>query len=128
MTTPSSSNALGSDDENLLDRFQVQEAAQTNKRKRKMAMQEDIEEMMYGFGDVWPPNPESVELVESMVVKYIEDLARRAKEVSELRGKLDKECFMYVVRKDRSKFTRVCQLLTANEELKKAQKTELKES
>ena len=97
------------------------------KRQRKSDMSTDIEEMMYGFGDTWPPNPDCVTLVESVVTRYIEDLALRAKEISDLRGKMDKECFLYVVRKDRSKFSRVCQLLKANEELKNAQKTELKE-
>lgn len=97
------------------------------KRQRKSDMNSDIEEMMYGFGDSWPPNAECVGLIESLVTRYIEDLAVRAKEISDLRGKMDKECFLYVVRKDRSKFSRVCQLLKANEELKNAQKTELKE-
>ena len=98
------------------------------KRQRKSDMNSDIEEMMYGFGDSWPPNTDCVDLIESLVTRYIEDLAQRAKEISDLRGKMDKECFLYVVRKDRSKFSRVCQLLKANEELKNAQKTELKEA
>jgi transcription initiation factor TFIID subunit 13 len=115
------------DDGDLLDRYQCPSEGAV-KRKRKTAMQNDIEEMMYGFGDQWPPKEESVDLIENVVTKYIEDLAYRAKEVSDLRGKLDKECFMYVVRKDRSKFSRVCHLLAANEELKNAQKMELKES
>ena len=118
------------EDVDLLDKFQSCEdpVPKEGSKKRKTAMQNDIEEMMYGFGDNWPPNEDSVRMIECMTTKYIEDLAERAKEVSELRGKLDKECFMYVVRKDRSKFTRVCQLLSANEELKTAQKLELKEA
>ena len=103
-------------------------AEPAQKRQRKPDMNSDIEEMMYGFGDSWPPNAECVGLIESLVTRYIEDLAQRAKEISDLRGKMDKECFLYVVRKDRSKFSRVCQLLKANEELKNAQKTELKEA
>lgn len=116
------------DDDTLLSKFEKPTPTPTAKRQRKTAMHSDIEEMMYGFGDNWPPNQQSVSLIECMVTKYIEDLAVRAKDVSDLRGKMDKECFMYVVRKDRSKFTRVCQLLKANDELKNAQKMELKES
>lgn len=115
------------DDDASLSKFERPTQAPAAKRQRKTAMHNDIEEMMYGFGDNWPPNQESVSLIECMVTSYIEDLAVRAKEVSDLRGKMDKECFMYVVRKDRSKFSRACQLLKANDELKSAQKMELKE-
>lgn len=40
-------------------------------------MNQDIEEMLYGFGDEWPPNSETVVLVEELVKDYIEDLALR---------------------------------------------------
>lgn len=91
-------------------------------------MYDDIEEMMYGFGDNWPPNSQSVELMEKLVANYIRSLCHKAQEVSDISGgKLDKECFMYVVRKDRRKFTRAYGLLKANEELKRVQKYEMKE-
>lgn len=90
-------------------------------------MYNDIEEMMFGFGDQWPPNEESVKMVETIVTNYIEDLTVRAAQISTLRGKLDKECFMFVVRKDRRKFSRVHHLLKANEELKSVQKMEMKD-
>jgi hypothetical protein len=66
-------------------------------------------------------------MVEKLVEQYIESLAHRAEAVAELRGKLDKECFMFVVRKDRLKFNRVHRLLQANEELKNARQVEFKE-
>ena len=100
----------------------------SGKRVRKSKMHEDLEEMMYGFGDAWPPNPESVQVVENIAVRYIQDLAARAKQVAEVRGnKLDKDCFLYIIRKDRPKFARACQLLKTNEELKSVQRLELKE-
>ena len=40
-------------------------------------------------------------------------------------GKLDKECFLYRVRKETAKFSRVNQLLSAHEELKQAQDMQL---
>ena len=89
-------------------------------KKRKFTS--DIEEMMFGFGDCWPPNKKSVELVESLVVQYIENLSIRASKIGELRGNLDKECFLYLVSKDRRKFQRVCKLLDTNEEIKSVQK------
>lgn len=103
-------------------------SSMAKRQRTKFHMYEDLEEMMYGFGDSWPPNQESVELMEKLVVNYIRNLCSRALEVSDLAGiKLDKESFMYVVRKDRRKFNRAYALLKANEELKKVQKYEMTE-
>lgn len=95
--------------------------------RRDSKFYNDIEDMMFGFGDEWPPDSNAVCLLESLVVSYVEDLAGRALEIADLRGKLDKECFMFLVRKDRKKFSRVHKLLKSNEELKSVQKIELKE-
>lgn len=82
---------------------------------------QDLEEMLFGFGNAdWPPNTETVLLVENLVKQYIEDLCLRSMNIAEIRGKLDRECFMYLVRKDRRKFNRIQTLLQANEEIKKA--------
>lgn len=103
----------------------VSVGAQRSKRRRT---HEDIEEMMYGFGDSWPPHPDSVKLMEEFINEYIEDITFRAMKVSELTGSLDKDCFLYVVRKDRKKFNRVHKLLSAFDEIKKVQKLEMKET
>lgn len=94
---------------------------------RKSKIYNDLEEMMYGFGDTWPPDPQSVELLEQLVVEYIEDLTAKAVNIAEMTGKLDKDCFMYLVRKDRKKFNRVHQLLTTNDYIKKAKEEISKE-
>ena len=80
----------------------------------------DVEEMMFGFGDAWPTDAESAKLVETLVVQYIEDLVVKAAEVAQIRGQFDKECFMFLARHDRRKFTRICKLLETHEDLKKA--------
>jgi len=96
-------------------------------------MKEDLEEMMYGFGsEEWPPDPDAVSLMEVMVTNFIEDLTSRAQNVADLTGaagsgKIDKECFMYLVRKDSKKFNRVHRLLQINEEVSNTNKQELKE-
>jgi transcription initiation factor TFIID subunit 13 len=105
----------------------IQSTAREPNKSRDKKFYSDIEEMMFGFGDEWPPDANAVRLLESFVVSYIEDLADRALDIAELRGKLDKECFMFLVRKDRKKFSRVHKLLKSNEELKTVQKVELKE-
>jgi hypothetical protein len=71
------------------------------KNASRYGLYEDLEEIMFGFGDSWPPEPDSVELMEKIAVQYIKDLCVRALQVSSITGKLDKECFMYQVTKPR---------------------------
>ena len=100
-------------------------------RKRKAGtMVGDIQEMMYGFGDThFPSNEDSVALIQSLITNFIEDLTWRASEVADIRSKdgLDKESFLFLVRKDKVKFNRVFKLLKANNELKAAQKLQIRE-
>ena len=53
-------------------------------------------------------------------------VAKRACTISELKGKLDADCFLYLVRKDKKKFSRATQLLKTNEEIKVVRKMKLK--
>lgn len=101
----------------------IQEAEGPPRKKARGPLSNDIADMLFGFGDSWPPNSQTVNLVEALVTEYIKDLGARALQVADLRpnGKLDKECFLYLVRKDRSKFQRVNKLLVANKEIKQAQ-------
>lgn len=101
--------------------------SQRRSRKSKYHLYEDIEEMMFGCGDTWPPQAESVELMEDLVVKYIHQLCQRAQEVADFTGKLDKQCFLYAVRCDQRKFSRAVALLKANSELKSTQTTVIAE-
>lgn len=80
-----------------------------------------IADMLYGFGDQWPSNKETIKLVDILAQQYIHDITTRAVEVAELRGSvLDKDCFLYVVRQDKPKFARAQYLLKKNEEIKEA--------
>ena len=90
----------------------------------------DIEDMLFGFGDAWPADAAVVLAIEDMVTAYIRDLTLRAMKVAECRpgGKLDKECFMFLVRKESHKFKRVHRLLQTNEELKQAKRIEIASS
>ena len=88
------------------------------------SLYEDLQEMMFGFGDDWPPDHESIVFLEKLVTEYVEDFTYRALQLSEITGTLDKECFMYLVRKDRRKFNRIHQLLTSNEEIQNVKNSE----
>ena len=79
---------------------------------------------MYGLGDEKNPYKDSVELVEQIVLKFVSDLVLKAQEVGSrgTGGKVAIEDIVFVLRKDRAKFARVRELLTVNDELKKAKK------
>ena len=96
--------------------------------KERSKLTGSIEEMMFGFGDEWPPNRDSVNAVEALALSYIQDLCLEALEVAGRNGKLDKECFLYLVRKEKAKFNRIDKLLRTNEELKEVQKVALAEN
>ncbi|XP_049410230.1 transcription initiation factor TFIID subunit 13-like [Solanum stenotomum] len=91
--------------------------------KRKRAMfQKDLQRMMYGFGDVINPIPETVALVEDIVVDYVTDMAHKAQDIATKRGKLLTEDFLFLIRKDSAKLNRCRELLSMHEDLKKARK------
>ncbi|CAD6238571.1 unnamed protein product [Miscanthus lutarioriparius] len=96
-------------------------SATTLKRKRGV-FQKDLQHMMYGFGDDPNPLPETVALVEDIVVEYVTDLVHKAQNVASKRGKLLTEDFLYLIRKDLRKLHRATELLSMNEELKQARK------
>lgn len=78
--------------------------------------------MLYAFGDVPVPRPDTVSLLEDMVTTYIADLTVQAYRVSRKRGKIRTEDLMYILRKDHKKYARMEELLYMNDELKKARK------
>ncbi|GFQ02450.1 transcription initiation factor TFIID subunit 13 [Phtheirospermum japonicum] len=91
------------------------------KRKRGM-FQKELQHMMYGFGDDPNPLPETISLVEDIVVEYVTDMVHKAQDVATKRGKLLTEDFLFLIRKDLPKLNRCTELLSMNEELKQARK------
>mmetsp|Transcript_19076 Transcript_19076/g.36456 ORF Transcript_19076/g.36456 Transcript_19076/m.36456 type:complete len:142 (+) Transcript_19076:734-1159(+) len=94
----------------------------TIKRKRGLFTR-DLRPMLFGFGDVANPLPETVELVEELVTDYVTDLMHKALEGSAAqRGRLAHQDIVFLVRKDERKYNRCLELLEMNEELKRARK------
>ncbi|CAK8572732.1 unnamed protein product [Lathyrus sativus] len=93
----------------------------SSKRKRGV-FQRELQHMMYGFGDDPNPLPESVALMDDIVVEYITELVHKAQDIGSQRGKLSVEDFLYLIRKDLPKLNRCTELLSMNEELKQARK------
>ncbi|GMI93997.1 TBP-associated factor 13 [Hibiscus trionum] len=96
--------------------------SETSFKRKRGVFQKDLQHMMYGFGDDPNPLPETVALVEDIVVEYVTDLAHKAQDIGSNRGKLSVEDFLYLIRKDLPKLNRATELLSMQEELKQARK------
>ncbi|CAO2599764.1 Transcription initiation factor TFIID subunit 13 [Lemmus lemmus] len=70
--------------------------------------------MMYGFGDDQNPYTESVDILEDLVIEFITEMTHKAMSIGR-QGRVQ-------VEDDPRKFARVKDLLTMNEELKRARK------
>ena len=92
-------------------------AARGARTKRQKRFRKEVASIMYGFGDAWNPLKESVDLLEKLSVEYIHRLTHRAAEVAAVRGKLDTESFVFLIRKDPKKMGRVRELLKMFEEI-----------
>lgn len=96
-----------------------------------------VASVMYGFGDVWNPLPETIELMNRIVIEYIEEMVccfvlyrialiilfqTRASLNAALKGKLTVPCLLYALRHQQQKYNRVNQLIKMNKELNKHRK------
>jgi len=76
--------------------------------------------MMYGFGDVISPLPESLDIMEELVFEYVQHMTMKAMQVSAKRGRFITEDLIFLVRKDKKKHARAKELLFMWEEIRKA--------
>lgn len=95
--------------------------AEGGQGKRKRLFSEELRCMMYGFGDDQNPYTESVDILEDLVIKFITEMTHKAMSVGR-QGRVQVEDIVFLIRKDPRKFARVKDLLTMNEELKRARK------
>lgn len=117
---PSSSNSNLSQNDPIQQQLQINSNLQTQSAGGKLYGKE-LRCMMYGFGDDRNPYTESVELLEDLVLKYINETTRKAMDVGRT-GKITVDDIMYLIRRDKRKCARVKELLLMNEELKKSRK------
>ncbi|KAG8178963.1 hypothetical protein JTE90_013119 [Oedothorax gibbosus] len=89
--------------------------------KKKRLFSKELRCMMYGFGDDQNPYTESVDLLEDLVIEFITEITHKAMEIGRT-GRVQVEDIVFLVRKDPRRYARVKDLLTMNEELKKARK------
>jgi transcription initiation factor TFIID subunit 13 len=100
---------------------QQESSDQQSGDKKKRIFSKELRCMMYGFGDDQNPYTESVDMLEDLVIQFISEIAHKAMEIGR-QGRVSVEDVMHLVRRDPRKFARVKDLLSMNEELKKARK------
>ncbi len=76
---------------------------------------------MHGSGDDTNPYNETVELVEELVIQFITEMTLKAMEVGKS-GRVHVNDVVFIIRKDRKKYSRVKDLLTMKEQIDKAKK------
>lgn len=103
----------------LEDEEQTLETSSVAGRRRFFS--KELRCMLYGFGDDMNPFTETVDFLEDLVIEYITEITHKAMEIGRT-GRVAVEDIVFLVRKDRRKYARVKDLLTMNEELKKARK------
>ncbi|CAH0552059.1 unnamed protein product [Brassicogethes aeneus] len=88
---------------------------------RKRLFSKELRCMMFGFGDDQNPYTESVDIIEDLVIEFITEMTHKSMEIGRT-GRVQVEDIVFLVRKDARKYSRVKDLLTMNEELKRARK------
>ncbi|KAI9500718.1 hypothetical protein GGI25_003916 [Coemansia spiralis] len=76
--------------------------------------------LMYGFGDVMTPSSESVDVLEDILIDYINNICLQAAKVAGRRGRVAVEDFKFILRKDPKKLARVEELIAMNKEIETA--------
>jgi transcription initiation factor TFIID subunit 13 len=111
-------------DENF-EQFEEDDGADTTlalcSAGRKRLFSKELRCMMYGFGDDQNPYTESVDIIEDLVIEFITEMTHKCMEIGRT-GRVQVEDIVFLVRKDPRKYARVKDLLTMNEELKRARK------
>lgn len=93
----------------------------THDSAKKRLFTKEIRCMLYGFGDEQVPYTETVEMLDDLLIQFITDTTVKAMNVGK-KGRVHVEDIVFLIRKDPKKYARVKELLTMNEELKKARK------
>ena len=73
----------------------------------------ELKGIMYGFGDVENPDPESVELLQEYVIEYIQNIAYAAYRRNKRKGsnELSLRDILYVLKKDKKRYYRIKDLI-----------------
>lgn len=95
------------------------------RRRRANLFTNDLKSLMYAFGDVANPDPESVAVLEDILQEYIVNMCHEAFRVACVanRQKIKVDDFKFALRNDPRKLGRVEELLILQREIAEARKT-----
>ena len=89
--------------------------------KKRRLFHRELKYMMHGFGDDPNPYSETVDLMEELVVQFVMEMTLKAMEVGKS-GRVHVNDIIFIIRKDRKKYSRVKDLLMMKEQIDKAKK------
>ncbi|GAB5034651.1 transcription initiation factor tfiid subunit 13 [Nannochloropsis oceanica] len=96
-------------------------------QKKEKGLQNDLVKMVYGYGDEKQPMQESIDLLDSLVKEYLEEMCLQAYEVALLSQRdVQTSDFIFLIRKDVRRYKRMKDLLEADEELRDARDPKVK--
>ncbi|GAA5981670.1 hypothetical protein JCM11641_004210 [Rhodosporidiobolus odoratus] len=88
---------------------------------KKGLFAKDLAPMMYGFGDD-NPAPDTIAVMEELVIEHITDICAQAHLISTNRGKIKVDDFRFALRRDPKKLARLDELLFMQEEITRARR------
>ncbi|GAA6028375.1 hypothetical protein JCM8097_007001 [Rhodosporidiobolus ruineniae] len=88
---------------------------------KKGLFAKDLAPMMYGFGDD-NPAPDTINVMEELVIEHITDICTQAHQISTNRGKVKVDDFRFALRRDPKKLARLDELLFMQEEIARARR------
>uniref|UniRef100_A0A7E4V1G4 Transcription initiation factor TFIID subunit 13 n=1 Tax=Panagrellus redivivus TaxID=6233 RepID=A0A7E4V1G4_PANRE len=116
---------LGMDEPSLFESEEEEETEESGAKKpaedKTQQLRRELKTMLFGFGDVKEPLDETVDALHDIVIDYITSVCKKAVSLNAAK-KLTLEDIHFLIRRDVRKYTRVRELLSMSELLKKARK------
>lgn len=96
----------------------------SRKIRRSVLFSKDVASLMYAYGDVSQPLPETVQCIDELVASYLADICANAYFSAQTvkRNKIKVEDFRFVLRKDPVKLGRAEELIRMNKIITDARK------
>ncbi|GAA5940944.1 Taf13p [Sporobolomyces koalae] len=95
---------------------------QHRKLYKKGLFAKDLGAMMYGFGDDYNSAPDTIAVMEELVIDHITDICLQASRIASSRGRIKLDDFRFALRHDPKKLARLEELLFMQEEIARARR------
>ena len=82
-----------------------------------------VSNMVYGFGGDPSPDPETLDVLEDVMVEFVSDVMQRAGASASKQGKVRTQDLLYVIRKSPKQWGRAKELLLLKKEIEEAKRT-----